>query len=52
MAVAVVVVMAFLIHGRYEPGNVCCCYVLECHLLLCAVTGYRNPNGQEEVSNV
>ena len=37
MAVVLVtiVLMLALIHGRYEPGNVCCCYALECHLLLC-----------------
>ena len=49
-----IVLMLALIHGRYihdEPGNVCSCYVLECHLLLCAMTGYKNHNGRE-VSSV
>ena len=53
MAVVLVtiVLMLALIHGRYEPGNVCCCYALECHLMLCAMAEYKNHNGQE-VSNV
>ena len=46
-----IVLMLALIHGRYEPGNVCCCYALECHLLLCAMAGYMNHNGRE-VSSV
>ena len=42
-----IVLMLALIHGRYEPGNVCCCYALEISPLLCSMTEYRNHNGQE-----
>ena len=42
-----IVLILALIRGRYEPGNVCCCYALECHLLLCAMAGLKNHNGRE-----
>ena len=52
MAVTVVFVMAMIyMYIHDEPGNVCCCYALECHLLLCAMTGHKNYNGRE-VSSV
>ena len=57
MAVVLVtiVLMLALVHGRYEPGNVCCCCALECHLLLCAMAELYEVNGncnRREVSCV